>query len=379
MAETTLARTPLHDRHAALGARIVPFAGWEMPVQYAGILAEHEAVRRRVGLFDVSHMGEFEVTGPDALAFVNRMTTNDVASLAPGGVQYTTMLRPLGGIVDDLLVYRLDGRVLLVVNAANTAKDLAWLLENAPRGVRIADRSREIALLALQGPRAAKTFEAAGAGAFLALRYYTAAEGRFAGVPALVSRTGYTGEDGFEIYVEWDRAGEAWDRLAAAGAPFGLAPAGLGARDSLRLEARYCLYGNDIDETTNPLEAGLGWIVKLEKGDFVGREALARVREAGPARRLVGFVAEGRDIPRHGYPLRVAGAVAGGGHAGGAPAGTVTSGGFGPSLGKGIGMGYVPAAAASPGTSVEIDCRGRWARATIVKGPFYSRQGTRSA
>ncbi len=365
MPDTALARTPLFDRHAALGAKLVPFAGWEMPIQYAGILAEHEAVRTRVGLFDVSHMGEFEVRGAGAIAFVNRMTTNDVASLAPGGVQYSTMLRPNGGIIDDLLVYRLDGRVLLVVNASNTEKNLAWLREHAPRDVTIDDRSRELALIALQGPRAARTLAAAGGGAFLALRYYAAAEGALCGANLVVSRTGYTGEDGFEVYAPWDRAGEIWDALLAAGRAFGIAATGLGARDSLRLEARFCLYGNDIDETTNPLEAGLGWVVKIDKGEFVGRDALAAVRAAGATRRLVGFVSDGRDIPRHGYALRAAGDHA--------ATGVVTSGGFGPTVAKGIGMGYLPSAAAAPGRSVEVDCRGKWVAATIVKGPFYTK------
>jgi aminomethyltransferase len=227
--------------------------------------------------------------------------------------------------------------------------------------VDVVDRSRELALLALQGPASAAILGAAGGSAFVPLRYYHAAEGRLGGFPVIVSRTGYTGEDGFEIAVEWDGAGAVWDLLMEAGRPRGLVPAGLGARDSLRLEVRYCLYGNDIDETTNPLEAGLGWTVKMDKPDFVGREALERSRREGLARRLIGFVAEGRDIPRHGYALR----------AGGSPAGRVTSGGFGPTVAKGIGMGYAPAEHAAPGGAVEIDCRGKWATARIVKGPFY--------
>lgn len=361
MTETTLVRTPLFDRHVALGARLVPFAGWEMPIQYAGILAEHQAVRTAAGLFDVSHMGEIEVRGEGAVAFVDSVTTNSVAALPAGGVQYSLILRPDGGILDDVLVYRLEKSVLLVVNAANAEKDLAWIRGRAPRDASVLDRSRDLALLALQGPAAARILEDAGGGAFTGLRYYHAAEGRLAGHPAVVSRTGYTGEDGFEVCVESERAGDVWDLLMEAGRPRGLAPAGLGARDSLRLEVRYCLYGNDIDEMTNPFEAGLGWTVRMEKGEFVGRDALERARAAGAARRLVGFVAEGREIPRHGYALR----------AGGRAAGAVTSGGFGPTVGKGIGMGYVPAEQAAPGGIVEVDCRGKWAAARIVKGPFY--------
>jgi aminomethyltransferase len=368
MPDTVLARTPLHGRHVALGAKIVPFAGWEMPIQYAGILAEHEAVRTRAGLFDVSHMGEIEVRGAGAAAFVDRMTTNDVAGLPVGGIQYSVMLRPGGGIIDDLLVYRREDHILLVVNASNREKDFEWLREHAPGDVTLADRSLDTALIALQGPRSTDVMAAAGGGVFNALRYYTGAAGSLHDHAVYVSRTGYTGEDGFEVLVEWKHAKCIWDVLLETGAPHGIAPCGLGARDALRLEARFCLYGNDIDETTHPLEAGLGWIVKMEKGDFVGREALERARAAGVARRLVGFVAEGRDIPRRGYALRSA--------ADPSATGVVTSGGFSPALGKGIGLGYLPAAAAAPGAAVEIDCRGRWTRAAIVKGPFYTRAKT---
>ncbi|MFN0150236.1 MAG: glycine cleavage system aminomethyltransferase GcvT [bacterium] len=363
MSETTLMRTSLYERHAALGGKLVPFAGWEMPLQYAGIIAEHEAVRRAAGLFDVSHMGEFVVRGAGAVAFVDRMTTNSVASLPVGGIQYSVMLRKNGGVIDDLLVYRRADDVLLVVNASNREKDFAWLAEHAPKDVELTDRSMEYALIALQGPRSVDVMTAAGGGAFDALRYYTGAAGSLHDHEVYVSRTGYTGEDGFEILVGWKHAKCIWDLLLDKGAPHGIAPAGLGARDSLRLEMRFCLYGNDIDEKTNPLEAGLGWVVKLDKGDFMGRDALVAVKAAGMPRRLVGFVSEGREIPRHGYPIVE----------NGRGVGAVTSGGFGPAVGKGIGMGYVPPHLASPGTHITVDCRGKQGAMQIVKGPFYDK------
>lgn len=363
MPEATLLRTSLYDRHAALGAKLVPFAGWEMPLQYAGIVAEHQAVRSAAGLFDVSHMGEFVVRGPGAVAFVDRMTTNSVASLPVGGIQYSVMLRPSGVIIDDLLVYRRADDVLLVVNASNREKDFEWLAEHAPAEVELVDRSIDYALIALQGPRASDVMAAAGGGAFDALAYYTGADGTLHDHAVYVSRTGYTGEDGFEILVGWKHAGCIWDLLLEKGAAFGIAPAGLGARDSLRLEMRFCLYGNDIDETTHPLEAGLGWVVKLDKGDFIGRDALVAAKTAGLSRRLAGFVSEGRDIPRHGYPIVDEGRTVG----------TVTSGGFGPAVGKGIGMGYVPSKLASPGARVTVDCRGKHAAMQVIKGPFYEK------
>jgi aminomethyltransferase len=363
MADAPPRRTSLYERHVALGGKIVPFAGWEMPLQYAGIIAEHEAVRGAAGLFDVSHMGEFEVRGAGAVEFVDRMTTNSVAGLPIGGVQYSVMLRPDGGIVDDLLVYRRADHVLLVVNAANRGKDFDWLASHAPGSVQLADRSDDYALIALQGPRAADVMRGAGGAAFEALEYYHAAEGTLHDHAVFVSRTGYTGEDGFEIFVGWKHAGCIWDLLLEKGAAHGIHPAGLGARDSLRLEMRFCLYGNDIDETTNPLEAGLGWVVKLDKGDFVGRTALIAARESGLARRLAGFVSQGREIPRHGYPIV----------AGGSRVGSVTSGGFAPAVAKGVGMGYVPAALAKPGTLIEVDCRGKTGTMEVVKGPFYTK------
>ena len=359
-----LLRTPLHAEHVALGAKLVPFAGWEMPVQYpSGITAEHQAVRRGAGLFDVSHMGEIEVRGARADDFVQYVTTNDISKVAVGQAQYTALLQEDGTLLDDLLVYRFPDFWMLVVNASNRARDLAWLERHAAEfGVELRDRTDEIALLALQGPRAAAILAPLTDVDLEALRYYHFAEGHIDGVPALVSRTGYTGEDGFELYVPAEHAAALWRRLLEVGAPEGIAPAGLGARDSLRVEMGYGLYGNDMDERRTPLEAGLGWIVKWDKGDFIGREALVRQKEAGVRDRLAGFKLEQRGFPRPGYEVRV----------GGEPAGTVTSGIVSPSLGEGIGLAYVPVEAAKPGTAIEVVIRDRPVAAQIVRPPFYT-------
>jgi len=367
MADATLQRTPLHAEHLALNAKMVPFAGFEMPVQYpTGITAEHQAVRRAAGLFDVSHMGEFEVRGERALDFVQRVTTNDASKLEVGQAQYSTLLNEEGKLLDDLLVYRLADRYMLVVNGSNREKDFAWVSRFAgDLGVELTDRSDEIALLALQGPKAEEILRRLTGVDLPSIRYYRFTEGEVDGTPAIVSRTGYTGEDGFELYVAADRAAALWRRLLETGAGDGLIAAGLGCRDSLRLEMGYALYGNDLDEGTTPLEAGLGWVVKLDKGDFVGREALARQKEEGVKRRLVGFVLKERGFPRHGYGVEVDGE----------PTGEVTSGVLSPSLGQGIGMAYVPAAAARPGTEIGIRIRDRAVPAEVVRPPFY-KQGT---
>jgi aminomethyltransferase len=361
-ATSTLHRTSLFDRHVALGAKMVPFAGWEMPVQYPkGILAEHHAVRSGVGIFDVSHMGEFEITGPDRNAFVNRVTSNDVSQLEPGGVQYSALLTPQGTFVDDCTVYRFDDKLMIVVNASNTAR--AWEHIVAQKGginVRLKDISPEVGLLAVQGPRAQEILQPLADTPLGAIRYYHFTVGKIAGAQCFISRTGYTGEDGFELYCRDRDTVGVWDAITAAGA----LPIGLGARDSLRLEMGFALYGNEIDDTITPLEAGLGWIVKLDKGaPFLGHEALRAQKQRGVTRRLVGFKLEGRGFPRHGFPT----------HHDGREVDIVRSGTMSPSLGIGIGTTYLPAAVAKPGTKFEVECRGERLPAEVVKLPFWTR------
>ncbi len=367
----TLKQTPLHDAHVALGARMMGFAGFDMPVQYTSIVEEHLAVRQAAGLFDVSHMGEVFAHGPHAFDFVQRLVTNDAAKLYDGRAMYTVMCRPDGGVVDDLLVYRLaEDRYLLVVNASNIEKDFAWMQANNPMNATLDDASDAVALMAIQGPRAFAIvqkltdvplgeiayyhFKEPPAGAFLGCRH------------TIVSHTGYTGEPGLEIYCEAERAEAVWNALLQAGHDAGLKPAGLGARDTLRLESGFCLYGNDLTETTNPYEAGLGWITKPDKGDFIGREALLAVKQAGPARRLVGFVMQERGIPRHDYPLL---------SAEGEEIGVVTSGSQSPVLQQGIGLGYVPndPAYTTPGALLAVSVRGRAVPARVVKPPFHKK------
>lgn len=355
-------RTAFYDIHKSLGAKMVEFGGFEMPVHYRGIIEEHLAVRTSVGVFDVSHMGEFHVRGRDALKFLQRMTINDVSKLVEGRAQYSAMCYDDGGIVDDLLVYHCGDYYMLVVNAANIQKDFEWLKSHLEGNVELRDVSDSVSLLAVQGPNSLNTLQKISDVDFSRIRYYHFTRGSVAGIPALISRTGYTGELGFELYFDssQESARQMWNALFDAGAEFGIVPVGLGARDTLRLEMGYCLYGNDIDQTTNPLEAGLGWITRLEKGDFVGRDALLKVKEEGLKRRLVGFVLPDKFLARHGYPLR----------AEGKQVGVVTSGTFSPSLQRGIGMGYVPVALSQPGTTVEVEARGRVAQAEIVPLPF---------
>jgi aminomethyltransferase len=358
-----LKRTPLFEEHRRLGGKLVPFAGYEMPVQYpAGIIAEHQAVRRAAGMFDVSHMGELDVSGGDALGFVQYVTTNDAAKLAVGQAQYSALCREDGGILDDCIVYRFPDRYMIVVNASNIDRDRDWISRHADRfSTTVSDRSEETGLIALQGPSAQAILTRLTDADLEAIRYYHFAEGRVAGVDAVISRTGYTGEDGFELYLPAARTLEVWQRLLEAGTPHGLLPAGLGARDSLRLEMGYALYGNDMDERRTPLEAGLAWITKLDKGDFIGRDAIARQKEEGVRERLVGFICSERGFPRHGYEVRIDGR----------PAGTVTSGGVSPMLQQGVGMCYVPAASSKPGTRIDIMVRDRPIPAEIVRPPFY--------
>jgi glycine cleavage system T protein (aminomethyltransferase) len=364
MAEATaerLKRTPLHDVHAALGAKLVPFAGFEMPVQYpTGITAEHKAVREKAGLFDVSHMGEFIVRGPQAVDFVNHVTTNDVAALKPGQAQYSTIVRENGTIVDDCLVYRADDRVLMVVNGSNIDKDFAHISRFAEDfEATLEDISDQIALLALQGPDAARILQLHTRTDLSQIKYYEFTTGAVAGVEKVyISRTGYTGEDGFELYFPSEHAEKIWNALTASGE---VTPAGLGARDSLRLEMGMALYGNDLDDTTTPLEAALGWLVKLKKGDFVGRAALAKQREEGVKRKLVGFTTAERSFPRHGYPVFVKGK----------PSGEVRSGTMSPTLGIPIGTAYVPPESAGEGSPIEIEIRGKRIPGTVQKMPFY--------
>ena len=362
-ARTALRRTPLYDLHRELGAKLIDFGGWEMPVQYAGILEEHRAVRERVGIFDVSHMGELEVTGPDALASLQWLTPNDAGRLADGRCHYSAFLTERGTFVDDLLVYRKgEGSWLLVVNASNTPKDFEWARAHSRGDVKVDDASDRYALIAVQGPRAAGLVARLAAEDPSDLAYYAFRDTSVAGVPALVSRTGYTGEDGFEIYLAPENAEAVFRALLEEGRADGAAPCGLGARDTLRLEARMALYGNDIDETVTPWEADLGWIVKMKKGDFLGREALARQKAEGVPRKLVGFEMVDRGIARHGYAARTASGD-----------GVVTSGTHSPTLGKPIGLALLPMAASAVGTEFEVDIRGRSARARIVETPFYKR------
>jgi aminomethyltransferase len=357
-------RTPLYDTHVRAGARMVEFAGWEMPVQYAGILDEHETVRTRVGLFDVSHMGEVVFRGPRALEALSRAFTNDLTKASDGQAQYGCLCRDSGGIVDDVVVYRRAADDLLVcVNAANRAKDFEWLRARAG-GADVSNESDDWAQLALQGPLAAQVLQRLTKLNLSAMKTYRFARGEVAGIRAIVARTGYTGEDGFELFVASDKGPPLWAALMEAGQPEKIAPAGLGARDSLRLEMAYRLYGSDMDDGTTPLEAGLAWVVKLDKGDFVGRDALVKQKEAGVPRKLVGFTLTDPGIPRHGYPVLQDGRKVG----------DVTSGTKSPSLGISIGLAYVPTALAAEGSGFAVEIRGRAAAARVVKTPFYTRK-----
>jgi aminomethyltransferase len=346
----TLLRTPLYDRHVALGARMVPFAGWEMPVQYDGVIPEHKAVRLDCGVFDVSHMGELEVEGPRAKELLQSLLANDLDKIAPGRAQYTLLTNEHGGIIDDLIAYELEpSRFLLIVNAANKETDLEWLKDREIRGSDVRDVSDDYALLAVQGPRSLERLGLDEAPAF------TFAEGQLDGIDCMVNRTGYTGEVGVELLVPADDGGPLWDRVLERGAK----ACGLGARDTLRLEVCYPLHGNDITPETDPISAGLGWVCALEK-DFVGVEELRRIKETGPGQRLVAFVMEDRAIPRQGMAI--------------AEGGEVTSGSHSPMLDRGIGLGYVSAEVAEPGTQLTIDVRGRPRRARVVKKPIYRRE-----
>jgi len=358
-------RTPFYDCHLKHGARMVNFCGFAMPLQYKGIVDEHRHVRQAVGMFDLSHMGEFTVRGPEAASFLQYMTINDVNHLEAGQAQYTAMCYPDGGIVDDLLIYRLEDEYLLVVNAANIAKDFDWLKEHRRDGAELEDDSSRYALLAIQGPRSQPVLSRLTETDLDSLSFYHFTTARVADAEMIVSRTGYTGEDGFELYLAPEEAPRIWEAVTSAGREDDLQPVGLGARDSLRLEMKYALYGQDIDRTTNPLEAGLGWITKLDKGEFIGRKALLAQKENGLTRRLAAFEMLARAVPRIGYRLQVDGRAVG----------RVTSGIFSPSLNKGIGCGYLPVEYASVGTRMEVLIREQAQPAQVVKPPFY-KQGS---
>jgi len=360
-----LKRTPLYDSHVSIGARMVEFAGWEMPVQYSGPVNEHMAVREAAGLFDVSHMGEIEVRGTDALALVQRVTTNDVTKLQDNQVQYSTILNDSGGVLDDLLVYRLNrDYFLLIVNAATSDSDFEWISSHVETlNVEVHNTSSAFALLALQGPQAENILQPLTDHMLDRIPYYWSQRVLVDGVDCRVSRTGYTGEDGFEILCYGASARHLWNRLLITGTDRGLLPCGLAARNTLRLEAAYRLYGHDMDETTTPLEAGLGWVVKLSKGEFIGREALVKQKQEGLKRKLVGFEMLDRAPARDGYPIVV----------GEQQVGTVASGSPAPYLKKNLGLAYLPIEHTNIGTEFSVVVRGRNVPARIVETPFYKR------
>jgi len=361
-------KTPLYEAHRALGAKMIDFGGWLMPVQYAtGIIDEHQATRRAVGLFDVCHMGEVHFRGPRATDAVQRLVTGNIGALPNGHAAYVVACYPDGGIVDDLIVYRFErDHILIVVNAANVAKDVAWFRDNVGTWCDVTDASDETGLLAFQGPLAERALQPLTDAPLATLKhhdFFPAAT--VAGVPVSIARTGYTAEDGFELFAPMAEVPSLWDALLAAAQTAGGKPVGLGARDTLRLEGRLSLYGNELTNQTTPIEAGLGWVVKFEAGEFIGKQALLKQRSEGPTRKLAGFVMVGRGIARHGYPIV---------DEAGARIGEVTSGSPGPTVGKNIGLGYVPAAKAEAGTRLLVDCRGKFIDAEVVKGPFYRRE-----
>lgn len=358
-----LKKVALNDVHAALGAKMVPFAGYNMPVRYSSDLDEHHTVRKAVGIFDVSHMREFLVTGPEALDLIQRVTSNDASKLTDGKVQYSCFPNEEGGIVDDLLVYHLaEEEYMLVVNASNIEKDWNWVNKFNTKGAQLKNISDEISLFAVQGPKATETLQTLTSLDLAGMVYYTFSKGEFAGVlDVIVSATGYTGAGGFEIYVPNASAKEVWDKIMAAGAPHGIKPIGLGARDTLRLEMGFCLYGNDINDATSPIEGGLGWITKFTK-EFTNSDNLKKQKEQGVERKLVGFITAEQGIPRAHYELvNEAGEIIG----------EVTSGTQSPSLGKGIGLGYVQTAYSAVGTEIFVKIRNKNIKANIVKLPFY--------
>ncbi|MFC2088573.1 glycine cleavage system aminomethyltransferase GcvT [Calditrichota bacterium] len=353
-------KTALNTIHHNLGAKMVEFAGFEMPIQYSSIRDEHRRVRETVGVFDVSHMGEIEIWGDEALNMVQKITINDASVLEIGQVQYSAMCYEDGGIVDDLLVYRFEDHFLLVVNASNKDKDLQWILENKIENCKIKDTSDEITQIAVQGKKAVETLQRLTEIDLMKIEFYWFVNGELSGVPMIISRTGYTGEPGFELYFENKFAEKVWNAVFYAGKEFKIEPIGLGARDSLRLEKKMCLYGNDIDYTTNPLEATLGWITKLDKGDFIGREAILKIKEEGISKKLVAFTLNEPGFPRKGYEI----------YSNDIKIGVVTSGTVSPILEKGIGLGYVTKEHSKIGTAIDIKVRNKMIPAKIIKPPF---------
>ena len=354
-------KTPLNQLHKDLGAKMTDFGGWEMPVEYTGIIEEHKAVREKCGIFDVSHMGEILVRGEDAAESLQKIITNDLKKLVDGKIIYTPICKEDGGIIDDLLVYRLkEDEYLLVVNASNIEKDFNWVKEHVLDKTEVENLSDDYAMIALQGPESKKILTTLTDIDLNSMDYYTFRQAKAAGLDMIISRTGYTGELGYELYFEPEKAESVWQELMDAGKEFGLKPCGLGARDTLRLEKMYALYGNDIDETTNPLEAGLSWTVSLEKGDFIGREKLMKIKGNCCQRKLVAFIINERGMARHGYEV----------YAEEEKIGEVTSGSYSPTLNKSIGMAYLDSDYAEPGTEIEIKVRKRTIKAEVVKGPF---------
>lgn len=364
MAETTAAKTALYDIHVGLGAKMVPFAGFEMPVQYEGVNVEHETVRNGVGVFDVSHMGEFLIEGKEALQLIQKVTTNDASVLYDGRAQYSCMPNGKGGIVDDLIIYKVkDEQYLLVVNASNIEKDWNWIESHNTFDATMRNLSDDYSLLAIQGPKAVEAMQSLTSVDLSAIKYYHFEVADFAGIEhVIISATGYTGSGGFEIYCKNSEVEQVWNKVMEAGAGFGIKPIGLAARDTLRLEMGFCLYGNDIDDTTSPLEAGLGWITKLAKDDFIDKDYLAKQKEAGVERKLVAFELVDRGIPRHDYPIL---------DTSGNTIGKVTSGTMSPSMKKAIGLGYVTVANAAIDSEIFVEIRGKAIKAQVVKSPFY--------
>jgi aminomethyltransferase len=359
-----LKATPLNALHRKLGAKMVDFGGWDMPVQYSGVIDEHTTVRSSVGVFDVSHMGEIDIRGPKALALTDHVTTNAVRKLKNGQIQYSGLLYEHGGFVDDILVHRVaDDHVFLCVNASNQDKDFQHIRQHNKFGVDVEFSSERYAQLAVQGPKAEATLQKLTPVDLNSTRYYWFADGEVAGAAARISRTGYTGEDGFEVYIAPEEAERIWAEIFEAGSEFGIKPCGLGARNTLRLEAKMALYGHEIDASILPFEAGLGWCVKMDKGDFVGRAALQALLDKGVSRKLVGFEMRGRGIGRDGYEVCLDGK----------PSGWVTSGGPSPTLNKNIGLCYLPAGAAEPGRTIHITVRNQPVEAVTVPTPFYKR------
>jgi aminomethyltransferase len=360
----TLKKTPLNALHREYGARMVDFAGWDMPVHYGSTLKEHLAVRKGVGVFDVSHMGEIEFIGPDALAMAQKVTSNDISRLSDGQAQYSAFLNPEGTFIDDIVVYRIsEHHIFVCVNAANRAKDYQWVTSHKEGRVDILDNSDSYVQLAIQGPKAEAVLQKLTDLDLSSIQYYWATWGIVNGTRGLISRTGYTGEDGFEIYIPVEDAPSIWERLFQVGKPFEIMAAGLAARNTLRLEVAYCLYGHEIDETTTPWEAGLGWIVRLGKGEFIGHDNLEKLKEEGKQRKLAGFEMVGRGIARDHYPVSVEGKEVG----------PVTSGSFAPSLQKSVGLVYLPVEYTQIGQPLEVEIRGKRVQAKVVETPFYTR------